>query len=281
MSASSSIVTFAEYRCTAGPHDRPFVEHHRGYSVSYVRKGAFGYQVRGRSFDLVTGAVLIGHPGDAYVCTHDHVFGDECLCFHLAPELVDELGGRAAVWERGAAPPLPELVVLGELAEAVVAGESDVGLDEIGIALGARLGAVVTGRDRSRRAVSPRDRRRAIDAALWIDAHAQQPIDLASTARRAGLDPFHFLRVFGGVLGVTPHQYVVRSRIRRAARRLAGSAQPITEVALEVGFADLSNFVRTFHRAAGVSPRRFRQAARGDRAFGRELLGPAASALPR
>ncbi|CKU14263.1 DNA-binding transcriptional activator FeaR [Mycobacterium tuberculosis] len=39
----------------------------------------------------------------------------------------------------------------------------------------------------------------------------------------------------------------------------------MTEVAFDVGFADLSNFVRTFHRAAGVSPSGFRKAARGDR----------------
>jgi AraC-like DNA-binding protein len=271
---TASLVRFAEYRCTAGPNDRPFEEHHHGYSVSYVRKGAFGYRVRGRRFDLVTGAVLIGVPGDTYVCTHDHVFGDECLCFHLAPELVDEIGGREAAWGRGAAPPLPELVVLGELAQAAVAGQTDVGLDEIGVALAARLRSALVGQGRARPAVSARDRRKAIDAALWIDTHAHEAIDLARTARHAGLDAFHFLRVFGRVLGVTPHQYVVRSRIRRAAHLLATSARPITEVASDVGFADLSNFVRTFHRAAGVSPRRFRQAARGDRSFGRELMGP-------
>ena len=67
------------------------------------------------------------------------------------------------------------------------------------------------------------------------------------------------------MLGVTPHQYLVRSRLRRAARLLADDARSITDVALEVGFGDLSNFVRTFHRAAGVSPRRFRQAAKGER----------------
>ena len=62
------------------------------------------------------------------------------------------------------------------------------------------------------------------------------------------------------MLGVTPHQYLVRSRLRHAARLLADDDRPITDVALDVGFGDLSNFVRTFHRAAGVSPRRFRQA---------------------
>ncbi|WP_309971851.1 helix-turn-helix transcriptional regulator [Variovorax guangxiensis] len=77
------------------------------------------------------------------------------------------------------------------------------------------------------------------------------------------------------VLGVTPHQYLLRTRLRHAARLLAAGEQPVTEVALEVGFADLSNFVRSFHRAAGVSPRRFRQAARGDRKIFQERAAAA------
>ena len=123
---------------------------------------------------------------------------------------------------------------------------------------------VVSGRGHNPERVTPRDRRRAIETALWIDAHAQQPINLESTAQVAGLSPFHFLRLFSKVLGVTPHQYLVRSRLRRAARLLAEDDRPITEVAFEVGFADLSNFVRTFHRAAGISPKGFRRASRGN-----------------
>jgi AraC-like DNA-binding protein len=78
--------------------------------------------------------------------------------------------------------------------------------------------------------------------------------------------------LFAKVLGVTPHQYLVRSRLRRAARLLADDERSITDVALDVGFADVSNFVRTFHRAAGVSPGRFRQAARGDRKIFQDRL---------
>ena len=72
---------------------------------------------------------------------------------------------------------------------------------------------------------------------------------------------------------MTPHQYLVRARLRRAARLLADDERPITDVAYDVGFGDLSNFVRTFHRAAGVSPRGFRKAARGDRKIFQERLG--------
>jgi len=74
------------------------------------------------------------------------------------------------------------------------------------------------------------------------------------------------------VVGVTPHQYLVRARLRRAARLLAADARPITDVAFDAGFGDLSNFVRSFRRAAGVSPRRFRQAARGERKIYQERL---------
>jgi AraC-like DNA-binding protein len=97
-------------------------------------------------------------------------------------------------------------------------------------------------------------------------------VDLTSAARAVGLSPFHFLRVFAGVLGVTPHQYLVRARLRHAARMLADDTRSITDVALDVGFGDLSNFVRTFHRAAGVSPSGFRRAARGDRKILQETL---------
>ena len=64
----------------------------------------------------------------------------------------------------------------------------------------------------------------------------------------------------------------MRSRLRHAARLLADDDRPITDVAFDVGFGDLSNFVRTFHRAAGVSPLRFRQASRGDRKILQERL---------
>jgi AraC-like DNA-binding protein len=111
-----------------------------------------------------------------------------------------------------------------------------------------------------------------VETALWIDAHSHLAIDLDGAAAQAELSPFHFLRLFASVLGVTPHQYLVRSRLRHAARLLADDARAVTDVAYDVGFGDLSNFVRTFHRAAGISPRRFREASRGMRKIFQERL---------
>jgi AraC-like DNA-binding protein len=266
-------IRVSEYRCSAGPDDAPFTELHHRHSISYVRRGSFGCRTRGRSFELVAGSILVGHPGDEYVCSHHHhACGDECLSFFLAPELVETVGDQAGVWRSGCIAPLPELMVLGELAQAAATGRSDIGLDEVGLALTARFVGVVRGRPQKPTRALARDRRRAVEAALWIDAHSHQPINLERAAGEAGLSPFHFLRLFSSVLGVTPHQYLVRSRLRHAARLLAGDGRPITDVAYDVGFADLSNFVRTFHRAAGVSPRAFRQASRGDRKILQERL---------
>jgi AraC family transcriptional regulator len=121
----------------------------------------------------------------------------------------------------------------------------------------------------------PGDRRRAVESALWIDAHAAEPIDLSMLARQAGLSPYHYLRIFSSALAVTPHQYLIRRRLCRAAQLLALEDLPVTNVALETGFGDLSNFVRSFHRAAGVSPRGYRRAARGDRKIFQERLAAA------
>lgn len=256
-----------EYRCTAGPNDRPYVEAHRSHSISFVRSGSFGYRFRGEAYELIAGSLMIGNPGDEYMCTHEHhVCGDECLSFHLTPESADSLAPKVRdVWRTGYVPPLPQLMVLGELAQSVVDGKSDLALDEIGTVMAQRFVATVTD-DKPRSLQSTaRDRARAIEAALWLENYSHNEVDLESLAARCELSSFHFLRIFSSVTGVTPHQYLVRSRLRRAAKLLADEERSITDIAIDVGFGDLSNFVRTFHRAAGVSPRAFRRATQGDR----------------
>src|SRR5580692_3067113 len=265
-------ISVSDFRCDAVPGDAPFMEQHRCHSISFVRKGSFGCRSRGHFFELVAGSILVGYPRDEYVCSHDHVCGDECLSFFLAPELVEAIGDRADIWQIGSAPPLPELMVLGELAQAAADGRSDLGLDEVGQLFASRFVEVVSGRRAKPATATGRDRRRAVETALWIDAHSPRPIDLDAAAAQAGISPFHFLRLFSTVLGVTPHQYLVRSRLRHAARLLADNDRSVTDVAYDVGFGDLSNFVRTFHRAAGVSPLRFRQASRGMRKIFQERL---------
>ena len=269
----SPALTLVDYRCAAGLGARPYDEQHGGFTAALVLSGAFGYRLEGRAYDLVPGAVLAGRPGQVYRCTHDHVCGDRCLSVRLAPATLDSLGGAARSWRVGGLPPLAPLMVAGALLRAAARGVGELGLDEAALLFAGRSLAAGDERVERRAAPTARDRRRAVEAALWIEARQAEPLDLAAGAAAAGLSPWHYLRLFQAVLGVTPHQYLLRCRLRAAARRLAEGAESVTAIAYDVGFGDLSNFVRSFRRAAGLSPGAFRRvaqrrgAASGDRKF--------------
>jgi hypothetical protein len=124
----SSSLSVIDYRCDAALGAAPFVELHGATSLSFVRTGSFGYRVGQDTHTLVPGSILVGRCGDDYICTHEHhAGGDECISFQLAPELSDSLARGVPVFRSAGLPPLPELMVLGELAQAVLDGSSDLG----------------------------------------------------------------------------------------------------------------------------------------------------------
>ena len=95
---------------------------------------------------------------------------------------------------------------------------------------------------------------------LWLSqvpAAGERGVLLAFAA--VGLSAFHFLRVFRRATGTTPHRYLVGARLRRAAALLSDTSRPVTDIAYDAGFGDLSNFVRTFHREVGCSPGAYRR----------------------
>lgn len=273
----SEHIAVVRYRCSAGPDDAPFPEVHSRHSIACVACGSFGYRVGNRVHELVAGALLIGRPGVEYTCTHEHhAGGDVCLSFQLSEPLAESLGARRA-WDRHCLPPQAATSVLGGLAQARACDDAlPPGIDEVGVDIAARLAALAARAGgtatHATASPSPADRRRAVQAALWLDENFREPVTLDSLAARAGRSATHFLRVFARVVGATPHQYLLRARLRHAARLLASGDTPVTEVALDAGFADLSNFVRSFGRAAGASPREFRRLARADRNFLQERL---------
>jgi len=122
---------------------------------------------------------------------------------------------------------------------------------------------------------------RALVAARYIDAHAHEPLLLDAVAAAAGASPFHLMRLFRRAIGVTPHQYLMRVRLLRALALLRDSALPVTEVAYEAGWSDLSNFMRTFRRDVGCSPGLFRRRGAGALGAATHLLRAPAPAAKR
>jgi AraC-like DNA-binding protein len=109
------------------------------------------------------------------------------------------------------------------------------------------------------RAPSRSDRDHVAAALDAIEANPDEPWSLGELAGLVGASPFHFARAFRTITGTTPHRYVISARLRRAAALLLDTRQRISDIAFDVGFGDLSNFVHTFRREMGMTPRDFRR----------------------
>ena len=110
----------------------------------------------------------------------------------------------------------------------------------------------------SRRPPTLRDERRVAAALRRIEAHHGAGLCLDELAAGSAVSPCHFLRIFEQVVGVTPGQYMLRMRLRRAALGLRLTSDTVAAVALECGFEDLSTFNRQFRRAMGLTPGAYR-----------------------
>jgi AraC-like DNA-binding protein len=92
----------------------------------------------------------------------------------------------------------------------------------------------------------------------FIHARFDSALTLRQIASVACLSPFHFLRGFKAVFGITPHQYLSSCRVERAKFLLERTELPITEICFAVGFESLGTFGSWFARATGASPRVWR-----------------------
>ena len=91
----------------------------------------------------------------------------------------------------------------------------------------------------------------------YIVENIGQRISLGDLARIAGVSRYHFARQFRLRTGESPMGYLLRLRVERAKAMLASSGARISEIALNLGFADQSHFTRIFRRFVGVTPGEF------------------------
>lgn len=130
--------------------------------------------------------------------------------------------------------------------------------EALSLALAARLQARYSRKPVVERAqgssLTPAQVRRVCE---YIQAHLACDIGVAELAGQVNLSPHHFSMLFKRALGLPPHQYVLRARIREAQRQLATGHAVISEVALRLGFSDQSHFSRAFRKVTGTTPARW------------------------
>ncbi|MEF2071281.1 AraC family transcriptional regulator [Consotaella aegiceratis] len=92
----------------------------------------------------------------------------------------------------------------------------------------------------------------------YIRAHLDTDLDVGRLASLAGFSRAHFTRLFTAAEGVSPAEYVLTQRMRRAARLLEVSTMPVKAIAAACGFVDPNYFAKAFRRTFGISPTDFR-----------------------
>jgi AraC-like DNA-binding protein len=95
-----------------------------------------------------------------------------------------------------------------------------------------------------------------------LKANFRERLEVAELAEIAGLSVRQFERKFRKTFQTTPRSYLMRMRVIKACELLASSQLQITEVALESGFYDHSDFSRQFRKHMGQSPTAYRREKR-------------------
>jgi AraC-like DNA-binding protein len=203
--------------------------------------------------------VVLGHPGERYCCSHE------------SARPTDRTVDVSVDHERLGYDPLPSKssVLRTARVEAVVQrllrAESRLDADALVLALLLELRGEPVRRPRSRPSAvaAARDR---------LDASVEQGVTLLELAQSVHVSPYHLHRLFRAEVGVSPHEYLTRLRIRRARDLLAAGAS-VGEAASATGFGSPGYFAAVFKRRAGVSPSAYRLGLAG--AAPEEERGPA------
>lgn len=237
-----------------------FEQRHDRIMIAAVTRGSFRYRAAQGCVTLMPGALLLGNAGETCECAYEDG-GDHVIAFGYTDDYFAEIVGAAIAFRTHRVAPSAAAIALTAAIEAEAGRADSDQLEELALRVAGTIVDVLD--DAPRQALRPslRDERRILDALQLIEAQYREPLSVLALARAVRMSPYHFLRVFRAVVGVTPHQYLLRTRLRRAAVALATTAEPVATIAYAEGFGDLSTFVTTFRRVFGKPPRAWRRAA--------------------
>jgi AraC-like DNA-binding protein len=242
----------SHYRQTPGVHPRPAAIPAFFERVELVTGGRGAIQVGDDWREVVPGDLLWNKPGDYTIGRSDFDNPYRCLSVTLTTDKPEGLGlPRFSVWTN-----LEEVKLF---TEEVVRLFQDETFDRVVLrnyVVSRLLFCLFTHHHHQ----ADRKLPRALLAALeWIKQNFAGSCSVAEIAKAAGLSSAHLHHLFVRHLGVTPHQAVLKERLRAARERLVSSPQPVKWIAVECGFGDASSFTHVFRAAIGMTPGAYRK----------------------
>lgn len=232
-----------------------------GPAIGLVEAGTFTYRTEAGEAAAVPGTILFGNAGEGFGCAHLDAAGNRRAAVVFASDLLveaaTETGSTQPRFAVAALAPSPRSLQMQAAIRRLVRSDrarDDVLIDLLATVFG--LPPVATRRG------SARETRRILDIARHLNDHFAEPHGLGDLAAAAGISRFHFVRQFRRLVGASPHQYLIALRLRAAAQCLEEGNAPVTDVALDAGFNDISHFNQLFRRAYGIAPTRWRTQAK-------------------
>lgn len=217
---------------------------------------------RWRRADYHPGAVGVSAPGTSATLRWRALSGDRMTSLHmyLCPELIEQTSR-----DLGGPNRLPDTLLLDDPLIATMGGAVNQALqrrapalyaDSVAQALAVHL--LHTNQITRISEESALGRSTLGTVIGYMREHLAEDVTLDDLAAQVNLSKFHLLRMFKKSTGSTPHAYLVRMRLGRAANLLQHSQLPVSQIAVECGYQSPGQFSATFRRAYGVSPRDYR-----------------------
>lgn len=216
---------------------------------------------------MTPGALLLGNANACFECGHEHSSGDRCLSFQFSPAILEDVladvpAARRMEFTAPNLPARPELAALfADAGAAREDGEANE-LEEVGLRLVGATATLLAGSPGKLAKISQRDEKRVAEAIHLIETRGDEHLSLSTLAGQTATSPFHFVRSFKAIVGMTPYQFLLKTRLHRAAVRLRTTEEAVSKIAFDTGFNDLSTFNRRFRKAMGLAPSAYRTTRR-------------------
>jgi AraC-like DNA-binding protein len=259
-------------RCTDCATSKP--EYSDSFSISFVRKGNFLFNVFRRSLDSYNGCILITKPGYERTVTHAHAVPDECTIFAFRNSFYREIQQRYAYTKFFSDNDLHSTLLRSNMETEFLhfmimqlvlqRGGSKLQIDQLVMQVIDKVLSTVTDYAPDSR-IHDRLKKQHLTtierAKEYITGNFTQDISLMEIANYCYVSPFHFSRIFKTFTSVSPHQYLLSIRLQHAAMLLGNTAMTVGDVAFSSGFNSIEYFTAAFRQQYKCPPAKFRTGA--------------------
>lgn len=269
----SDFYQIVDFKCRCKDCNTSKPEYSNSFSISFVRKGNFLFNVFRHSLDSYTGCVLITKPGYERTVTHTHTVPDECTIFDFTMNFYDALlehfEGIKFFLDRDLHSTLiktnaeTEFLHFHIVRLILTKSCSKLLIDNLVMQIIDKvLGNITDYKPDSRiHARFKKNHLSTIEQAKeYITLHFTEDISLLEIAEHCCVSPFHFSRIFKTFTSSSPHQFLLTIRLKNAEMLLKDTAMPILDVAFSSGFNSIEYFTSAFRHKYNCPPAKFRDA---------------------